>query len=151
MRLTTILTLLLCCTLPAWSIEKFNLVPVYGDAYWTDSLPAAMRDSYIRAAERQVGKPWMNTNVALFSLYRAEGDREKYQQFVYKKRNQLAALAMGELMEARGRCPEGRWLQWVRDEARLPERTAQQAMHLISFLNQKFGQVGSVLTSNTCN
>lgn len=103
MKLTTILTLLLCCTLPAWSIEKFNLVPVYGDAYWTDSLPTAMRDSYIRAAEQQLGKPWMNTNVALFSLYRAEGDREKYQQFVYKKRNQLAALAMGELMEARGR------------------------------------------------
>lgn len=40
-------------------------------------------------------------------------------------------LHMGMLlMEARGRCPEGRWLQWVRDEARLPERTAQQAMQL---------------------
>lgn len=34
------------------------------------------------------------------------------------------------LLEARGRCPEGRWLQWIRDEARLPERTAQQAMQL---------------------
>lgn len=40
-------------------------------------------------------------------------------------------LHMGMLlMEARGRCPEGRWLQWVKDEARLPERTAQQAMQL---------------------
>ena len=40
-------------------------------------------------------------------------------------------LHMGMLLlEARGRCPEGRWLQWIRDEARLPERTAQQAMQL---------------------
>lgn len=40
-------------------------------------------------------------------------------------------LHMGMLlMEARQRCPEGRWLQWIKDEARLPERTAQQAMQL---------------------
>lgn len=40
-------------------------------------------------------------------------------------------LHMGMLLlEARGRCPEGRWLQWIKDEARLPERTAQQAMQL---------------------
>lgn len=34
------------------------------------------------------------------------------------------------LLEARGRCPEGRWLQWLREEARVPERTAQESMQL---------------------
>jgi len=34
------------------------------------------------------------------------------------------------LLEARGRCPEGRWLQWLKEEARVPERTAQESMQL---------------------
>ena len=47
-------------------------------------------------------------------------------------------LHMGMLlMEARQRCPEGRWLQWVKDEARLPERTAQQAMQLYETFGAK--------------
>ena len=47
-------------------------------------------------------------------------------------------LHMGMLlMEARGRCPEGRWLEWVKDEARLPERTAQQAMQLYETFGSK--------------
>lgn len=47
-------------------------------------------------------------------------------------------LHMGMLlMEARQRCPEGRWLQWIKDEARLPERTAQQAMQLYETFGSK--------------
>lgn len=34
------------------------------------------------------------------------------------------------LMEARNRCPQGRWLEWLNKEAGCPERTAQQAMQL---------------------
>lgn len=34
------------------------------------------------------------------------------------------------LMEARKRCPQGRWLEWLNKEAGCPERTAQQAMQL---------------------
>ena len=34
------------------------------------------------------------------------------------------------LMEARNRCPQGRWLEWLNREAGCPERTAQQAMQL---------------------
>ena len=34
------------------------------------------------------------------------------------------------LMEARNRCPQGRWLEWLDKEAGCPERTAQQAMQL---------------------
>ena len=34
------------------------------------------------------------------------------------------------LMEARNRCPQGRWLEWLNREAGWPERTARQAMQL---------------------
>ncbi len=34
------------------------------------------------------------------------------------------------LMEARNRCPQGRWLEWLNREAGCPDRTAQQAMQL---------------------
>lgn len=38
-----------------------------------------------------------------FSEYRKNGDRMRFQAFTYAKRNQLAALAMAEIMEGKGR------------------------------------------------
>ena len=82
---------------------EFHPVPIYKDPYWLDSIPEEMRKSYIREAEKMLGKPWYSTDIALFSEYRGNGDRIRYQRFIYAKRNQLNILAMGELMEGKGR------------------------------------------------
>lgn len=82
---------------------QFAPVPRYGDKYWQDSIPANMRESYIRAGEKFLGAKWETTDIALFSEYRKNGDRIRFQAFTYAKRNQLAALAMAEIMEGKGR------------------------------------------------
>lgn len=82
---------------------QFAPVPRYGDAYWQDSIPEVMKLSYIRAGEKCLGGRWETTDIALFSEYRQNGDRLRFQRFSYDKRNRLAALAMAEIMEGKGR------------------------------------------------
>lgn len=82
---------------------KFAPVPAWGNSYWQDSIPEAMRKSYISAGEKLLGTKWETTDITLFSDFRENGDRERYQQFIFGKRNHLMALAMAEIMEGKGR------------------------------------------------
>lgn len=82
---------------------KFAPIPTWGNSYWQDSIPEQMRSSYIRAGEKCKGTKWETTDIVLFSDFRNNGDRERFQQFTYKKRNNLMALAMAEIMEGKGR------------------------------------------------
>lgn len=82
---------------------KFSPVPVWRSSYWKDSIPEPMRKSYIEAGEKHIGTKWETTNIALFSDFRENGDRERYEQFIFSKRNRLIALAMAEIMEGKGR------------------------------------------------
>lgn len=83
--------------------NDFTPVPRYGSSYWKDSIPEVMRRSYIAEAEKYIGKPWESVNISLFSDFRDNGDRDGYQNFIFAKRNKLMALAMGEIMEGKGR------------------------------------------------
>lgn len=84
-------------------IDKFEPVPKYGDSYWTDSIPYNMRMSYIKDAEKYIGTKWESIDIILFSDFRTNGDRMRYQKFIYAKRNRLMILAMAEIMEGKGR------------------------------------------------
>lgn len=84
-------------------IEHFVPVPKYGDAYWTDSIPLNMRLSYIKEAEKYLNTTWESINIIYFSDFMENGDRNRYQDFLFGKRNKLLALAMGEIMEGKGR------------------------------------------------
>lgn len=83
--------------------DKFSPVPKYKDSYWQDSIPENMRLSYIKEAEKYIGTKWESLNIILFSEFRENGGRDKYQNFLFSKRNKLLALAMGEIMEGKGR------------------------------------------------
>lgn len=82
---------------------EFNPVPLYGDSYWSDSIPEAMRNSYITEAEKYKGTPWESVNIFLFSEFQRNGNRTNYQEFSFTKRKKLATLALGEIMEGKGR------------------------------------------------
>ena len=84
-------------------IDRFKPVPAYGDSYWRDSIPEIMRLSYIREAEKYLNTGWESINIIYFSDFRENGDRDRYQNFIFSKRNKLLALAMGEIMEGKGR------------------------------------------------
>lgn len=83
--------------------DDFIPIPPYKNHYWQDSIPEIMRLSYIQEAEKHLGSKWESLNIILFSEFRENGSRDLYQNFLFSKRNKLLALAMGEIMEGKGR------------------------------------------------
>lgn len=80
-----------------------SLLPQADDSFWRDSIPDAMRQSYIRHGEEFLGKSWTVLPVSLFSEYSVNGNRSNYEYQSFRKRRQLAALVMAEIVEGRQR------------------------------------------------
>ena len=114
MRLFVIL-IMLCSWCQGWAAESddwqsalvapraFAPIPRAGDAYWRDSIPLDMRDSYIRYGEQYLGKPWQMLPFSVFAEFKTTGNRVNYEALSFEKRRQLAALVMAEVMEGKGR------------------------------------------------
>ena len=77
--------------------------PTADDSYWQQTLPANLRNSYIHYGEKYAGKTWPSLSVTLFSEFKTKGNRTRYESFCFEKRRQLAALAIAELAEGKGR------------------------------------------------
>ena len=67
-------------------------------ALWPD-----VRESYIRYGEQYAGKPWLSPSARLFSEFKTNGNRTRYEAATFAKRRQLAALVMAEVAEGKGR------------------------------------------------
>ena len=80
-----------------------NLLPQAGDAFWRDSIPTEMRQSYISYGNQYAGKPWTVLPWTVFAENKITGNRVNYEGLCFEKRRQLAALVMAEIMEGRGR------------------------------------------------
>jgi len=79
------------------------LLPRADDAFWRDSIPDAMRQSYIRYGEQYLGKTWVTLPWTLFAEYKTNGNRVNYETACFDKRRQLAALVMAEIVDGKGR------------------------------------------------
>ncbi len=90
----------LLCTIP---VQASDLLPRWGDRYWTDSVPESMRKSYITFGEHYAGKAWKSLPAIVFAEYKKTGNRVNYEQLMFEKRRQLAALVMAEMAESRRR------------------------------------------------
>ena len=64
-------------------------LPAAGDPYWQENLPENLRQSYIRYGERYQGKPWQSLSVTLFSEFKTQGNRVRYEAFCFAKRRNL--------------------------------------------------------------
>ena len=80
-----------------------NLLPQADDAFWRDSIPTEMRQSYISYGNQYAGKPWTVLPWTVFAENKITGNRVNYEGLCFEKRRQLAALVMAEIMEGRGR------------------------------------------------
>ena len=80
-----------------------NLLPQAGDAFWRDSIPTEMRQSYISYGDQYAGKPWAVLPWTVFAENKITGNRVNYEGLCFEKRRQMAALVMAEIMEGRGR------------------------------------------------
>ena len=80
-----------------------TLLPQADDAFWRDSVPESMRQSYIHYGEQYLGKPWAVLPNSVFAEFKISGNRVNYEGLCFEKRRQLAALVMAEIMEGKGR------------------------------------------------
>ena len=78
-------------------------MPRATSTYWRDSVPEAMRQSYISYGAQYIGQPWATISDSIFGEFRRNGNRTHYEQLCFQKRTQLAAVAMAEIIEGKGR------------------------------------------------
>ena len=82
---------------------QFEPLPRVDASFWRDSVPDAMRQSYIQYGEQYAGQPWPTLSTAVFAQFKENGNRVNYEQQCFAKRRQLAALVMAEIVEGKGR------------------------------------------------
>jgi len=87
----------------ALAVQADNLPARWGDKFWSDSLPETMRKSYIEFGEQYNGRGWKHLPATVFSEYKKTGNRVGYEQLMFEKRRQLAALVMAEVVEGERR------------------------------------------------
>ena len=98
---------LFCClfiiTAP-YSLPLHAQLPPRGDdSFWRDSVPEAMRQSYIRYGEQYLHKPLAPLPWTVFAENKINGNRVNYESLCFEKRRHLAAIVMAEIMEGKGR------------------------------------------------
>ena len=94
---------LLMGLLAALTVQAADLLPRWGDTFWCDSVPQSMRQSYITFGEQYAGKTWKSLPASVFSEFKKTGNRVRYEQLMFEKRRQLAALVMAEIIEGKRR------------------------------------------------
>ena len=85
------------------SLAIASLLPQADDAFWRDSIPQEMRQSYIQYGEKYLGKPWTVLPWTVFAENKKTGNRVNYEALCFEKRRQMAAIVMAEIMEGKGR------------------------------------------------
>ena len=80
-----------------------RLLPQADDAFWRDSIPQEMRLNYIKYGEQYLGKAWTTLPWTVFAENKMNGNRVNYETVCFEKRKHLAALAMAEILEGKGR------------------------------------------------
>ena len=83
--------------------EKFAPLPKADNAYWRDSIPEVMRNSYIKYGEQYLNKQWTVLPLTMFAENKINGNRTRYEAACFEKRRMLAALVMAEIVEGKGR------------------------------------------------
>ena len=80
-----------------------NLLPQAENAFWRDSIPQEMKQSYTVYGEQYLGKAWTALPWTVFAENKITGNRVNYEGICFEKRRHLAALVMAEIVEGKGR------------------------------------------------
>ena len=86
-----------------YSTASDGLVPQAGNAFWRDSIPLEMRQSYISYGEQYLNQSWTVLPWTVFAENKINGNRVNYERVCFDKRRHMAALVMAEIMEGKGR------------------------------------------------
>ena len=69
----------------------------------TLSAQSLNRQSYVAYGESYLSQPWETLSRQSFARFKADGNRVEYEGQVFERRRHLAALAMAEIVEGKGR------------------------------------------------
>lgn len=83
-------------------VKEFHPYPLYGDKVWA-IIPDSIRNPYIAEAEKYMNNKWESLPATYFMDFKKTGNRDRYQSVYFSKRDRLTSLAMGELLEGKGR------------------------------------------------
>lgn len=85
------------------TLSLASLLPQAEDAFWRDSIPQEMKQSYIAYGEQYLGKSWTDLPWTVFAENKITGNRVNYEGICFEKRRHLAALVMAEIVEGKKR------------------------------------------------
>jgi hypothetical protein len=83
--------------------ERWHPYPTIDERDRWNAVPAAVRQSFVQAAERELGAEWGSIPATVTLRYVRDGDRAQYDGMNTRRRARLATLVVGELLENRGR------------------------------------------------
>ena len=83
--------------------ERWHPYPTIDERAAWNVVPATVRDSFVKAAERELGQPWGSIPATVTLRYVRDGDRAEYDGLNTRRRTRLATLVVGEVLENRGR------------------------------------------------
>lgn len=80
----------------------FAPVPTANDSFWVNTIPANIREDYIKLGKKYQGQPWEPIPDALFADFKKTGNRKNFETPYFEKRRQMASLVMAEVLEHKG-------------------------------------------------
>jgi hypothetical protein len=83
--------------------ERWHPYPTIDERERWNAVPASIRQSFVQAAERELGGEWGSIPAAVTLRYVRDGDRAQYDGMNTRRRTRLATLVMGEVLENKGR------------------------------------------------
>ncbi|PYP79167.1 MAG: heparinase [Gemmatimonadetes bacterium] len=83
--------------------ERWHPYPTIDERERWNAVPAAIRQSFVQAAEREVGAEWGSIPATVTLRYVRDGDRAQYDAMNTRRRTRLATLVTAELLENKGR------------------------------------------------
>jgi hypothetical protein len=69
---------------------------------WT-AVPETLRNQYIKKAEKMLGKDWEILPASVFLDFTRNGNRSRYEDIFFGRRQRLTSLVMAEIFENKGR------------------------------------------------
>jgi hypothetical protein len=94
--------------------DSFRPYPTIAERDAWAAIPEAQRAAFVAEAERQLGTEWAVLPARRFLDYVRDGNRSRYEELLFGRREKLVHLVLGEVLEARGRfldaIADGLWL-----------------------------------------
>jgi hypothetical protein len=83
--------------------ERWHPYPTIDEREPWNAVPVSIRQSFVQAAERELGADWGSIPAAVTLRYVRDGDRAQYDNMNTRRRTRLATLVTAELLENKGR------------------------------------------------